>query len=37
MKKLLKENIAIILSGVGIFSAALIIGLVILYGFDKIF
>ena len=37
MKKLFKENAAILLFSTGLFSASLVIGLVVLYGLEKIF
>ena len=37
MKKLFKENAAILLFSTGLFSASLMVGLVLLYGLDKIF
>ena len=37
MKKLFKENTAILIFSTGAFSASLIIGLVVLYGLEKIF
>lgn len=37
MKKLFKENAAILAFSTGLFSASLVVGLVFLYGLDKIF
>ena len=37
MKKLFKENAAILTFSTGLFSASLVIGLVVLYGLEKIF
>ena len=37
MKKFLKENGAIMIFSTGLFSGSLIIGLVFLYGLDKVF
>jgi len=37
MKKIFSEDEAIVLFATGVCSASLIIGLVIYYGFDKIF
>ena len=37
MKKLFKENAAILVFSTGLFSASLIVGLVVLYGLEKIF
>ena len=37
MKKLFKENAAILLFSTGLFSASLVIGLVVLYGLEEIF
>ena len=37
MKKHLKENAALLALSTGLFSASLVVGLVLLYGLDKIF
>ena len=37
MKKFFKENAAILTFSTGLFSASLVIGLIFLYGIDKIF
>ena len=37
MKKLFKENAAILLFSTGLFSASLIVGLVFFYGLEQIF
>lgn len=37
MKKLFKENAAILVFSTGLFSASLVVGLVVLYGLEKIF
>ena len=37
MKKLFKENAAILVFSTGLFSASLVLGLVVLYGLEKIF
>ena len=37
MKKLFKENLAILLFSTGLFSASLVIGLIFLYGLEKVF
>lgn len=37
MKKLFKENVAILAFSTGLFSASLVVGLVVLYGLEKIF
>lgn len=37
MKKLFKDNATILLFSTGLFGASLIVGLVFIYGLDKIF
>ena len=37
MKKLFKENAAILAVSTGLFGASLVVGLVFFYGLDKIF
>ena len=37
MKKRLSEDATILLFSAGLFGASLVVGLVVLYGFDKIF
>ena len=37
MKKFFKDNAAILVFSSGLFSASLVVGLVFLYGLDKIF
>jgi len=37
MKKFFKENAAILAFSTGLFSASLVIGLIFLYGLDKVF
>ena len=37
MKKFFKENAAILTFSTGLFSASLVIGLIFLYGLDKVF
>ncbi len=37
MKKLFKENAAILLFSTGLFGASLMVGLVLLYGLEQIF
>jgi len=37
MKKFFKENAAILMFSTGLFSASLVVGLIFLYGLDKVF
>ena len=37
MKKFFKDNAAILVFSSGLFSASLVVGLIFLYGLDKIF